>query len=159
MGLIIAVCVLLADRISKWWIMDVIDLPGIQTVRVMSFVNLQWAENRGVSFSLLTAQGDVGRWLLVGLTIGVVTGLGIWLRYVQNSLLAVALGLVMGGAAGNIYDRIIYGYVADFIQFYVGDWSFAIFNLADSCITLGAALLIWDAFFGSKSPEKSGILK
>lgn len=153
MGLIIAIIALGADRISKWWIMDVLDLPNIQMVQILPIFNLQWVENRGVSFGMLSAESDLGRWALVVLLSLITIGLGIWLKSVQTRLLAVAIGLVIGGALGNIYDRIVFGYVADFLQFYVGDWSFAVFNVADSCITVGAALLIWDSFFGPK-PEK-----
>lgn len=153
LGLIIAFSVLMLDRISKWWIMDILELPKIQMVQIMPFFNLQWVENRGVSFGLLSTDGDISRWALVIVTSLIVVGLGIWLKSVQTRLLAVALGLVIGGAVGNIYDRAVFGYVADFLQFYGGDWSFAVFNVADSCITVGAALLIWDSFFGPK-PEK-----
>jgi len=153
LGLIMASCVLILDRISKWWIMDVLELPKIQMVQILPIFNLQWAENRGVSFSLLTADSDLGRWALVALTTLIVIGLGFWLRTVQTRVLAIAIGLVIGGAIGNIYDRAVFGYVADFLQFYVGDWSFAIFNLADSCISIGATLLIWDSFFGPSSKK------
>ncbi len=155
MGLIIALCVLVFDRISKWWIMDVLDLPNIQMVQILPIFNLQWVENRGVSFGMLSADGDLGRWLLVTLTSLIAIGLGVWLKSVQTKVLAIAIGLVIGGALGNIYDRIVFGYVADFLQFFVGDWSFAVFNVADSCITVGAALLIWDSFFGPKPEEGS----
>ncbi|MCK5425238.1 MAG: signal peptidase II [Emcibacter sp.] len=157
LGLVIALSALVVDRISKWWIMDVLELPKIQMVQIMPLFNLQWVENRGVSFGMLSADGDVGRWALVIVTSLIVFGLGIWLKSVQTRLLGIAIGLVIGGAVGNIYDRITFGYVADFLQFYVGDWSFAVFNVADSCITVGAALLIWDSFFGPKpeSPSQS----
>ncbi len=155
LGLIIAFFVLALDRVSKWWIMDILELPKIQMVKILPIFNLQWAENRGVSFSLLTADGDFGRWALVGVTLLIAIGLGIWLKYVQSRLLAIAIGLVVGGAFGNIYDRAVFGYVADFLQFHVGDWYFAIFNVADSCITIGAALLIWDNFFGPKPKEQT----
>ncbi len=155
MGLIIALCALVLDRISKWWIMDVLELPKIQMIKILPIFNLQWVENRGVSFGMFAADGDFGRWVLVVLTALIAIGLGIWLRTVQTRLLAIAIGLVMGGAAGNIYDRSVFGYVADFLQFHVGDWSFAVFNVADSCISVGAALLIWDTFFGSGRENKS----
>ena len=157
LGLVIALSALVVDRISKWWIMDVLELPKIQMVQIMPLFNLQWVENRGVSFGMLSADGDVGRWAFVIVTSLIVFGLGIWLKSVQTRLLGIAIGLVIGGAVGNIYDRITFGYVADFLQFYVGDWSFAVFNVADSCITVGAALLIWDSFFGPKpeSPSQS----
>jgi len=155
LGFIIIFCVLILDRVSKWWIMEILELPKIQMVQILPVFNLQWAENRGISFSMLTADSDIGRWALVALTSAIVIGLGIWLKTVQTRILAIALGLVIGGAIGNIYDRAVFGYVADFLQFYVGDWSFAIFNVADSCITLGAVLLIWDSFFGPSSKEGS----
>ena len=154
-GLLIAVAVLILDRVSKWWIMDILELPKIQMVQILPIFNLQWVENRGISFGMLSSDGDMGRWLLVVITLLLVFGLGIWLKYVQTRLLAVAIGLVIGGGIGNIYDRVNYGYVADFLQFYVGNWSFAVFNVADSCITIGAALLIWDSFFGPQSKELS----
>ena len=155
LGYIIALCALVADRISKWWIMDVLDLPKIQMVKILPIFNLQWAENRGVSFSMFSAGGDFGRWALVVLTALIAIGLGIWLKSVQTRVLAIALGLVIGGAVGNIYDRAVFGFVADFLQFHMGGWSFAIFNVADSCITVGAALLIWDSFFGPKSKKET----
>jgi len=141
---------LMADRVSKWWVMDILELPKIQMVKILPIFNLQWAENRGVSFSMFSADSDFGRWALVVMTVVIVTGLGVWLKSAQSRGLAIALGLVIGGAVGNIYDRAVFGYVADFLQFHVGNWSFAIFNIADSCITLGALLLIWDSFFGPR---------
>lgn len=154
LGFVVVFFALTLDRVSKWWIMDVLELPKIQMVKILPIFNLQWAENRGISFSLLTADSDLGRWALVGLTGAIVIGLGIWLKTVQTRVLAIALGLIIGGAIGNIYDRAVFGYVADFLQFHVGDWSFAVFNLADSCISIGAILLIWDSFFGPSSKEE-----
>lgn len=153
LGIIIALIIVLLDRLGKWWIMDVLELPKIQMVKILPIFNLQWVENRGVSFGMLSSDGDFGRWALVGLTAVIAIGMGVWLRSVQTRLLSVAIGLVIGGAIGNIYDRTVYGYVADFLQFHLGNWSFAVFNVADSCITIGAALLIWDTFFGSGSKE------
>ncbi len=155
LGFVIVIFVLALDRVSKWWIMEILELPKIQMVQILPIFNLQWAENRGISFSMLTADSDLGRWALVGLTSLIVIGLGIWLKTVQTRVLAIALGLVIGGAIGNIYDRAVFGYVADFLQFHAGDWSFAIFNVADSCISIGAILLIWDSFFGPSSKEDS----
>jgi len=155
LGLTVAFCALLLDRVSKWWIMEVVELPKIQMVQILPIFNLQWVENRGVSFGLLSADGDLGRWALVVLTALIAIGLGIWLKTVQTRLLAIAIGLVIGGAIGNIYDRTVFGYVADFLQFHLGDWSFAVFNVADSCITVGALLLIWDTFLGPGSKKEA----
>ena len=154
LGLVIAIGALILDRVSKWWIMDVLELPKIQIVKILPIFNLNWAENRGVSFSMFSADSDLGRWTLVILTSAIVAGLIIWLRYAQTRLLSLAIGLVIGGAIGNIYDRITYGYVADFLHFHIGNWSFAIFNVADCCITVGAALLIWDSFFGPNAKKQ-----
>lgn len=160
LGLTIVALAFVLDRLSKWWIMDILELPKIQMVQILPIFNLQWAENRGVSFSMFTADGDLGRWMLVGVTLLIVIGLSVWLKSAQTRLLVVALALVIGGALGNIYDRALFGYVIDFLQFHVGDWSFAIFNVADSCISVGAALLLWDSFFGpdtkkDRSEEKT----
>lgn len=159
LGLTLIVVAFVLDRVSKWWITDVLDLPAVQMVQILPIFNLQWAENRGVSFSMFTADGDLGRWALVAMTSAIVIGLGIWLRSVQTKLLACAIGLVIGGALGNIFDRALYGYVIDFLQFHVGDWSFAIFNVADSCISAGAALLLWDSFFGPDAKKKPSAKK
>ncbi len=157
LGFIIAVCVFIGDRISKWWIMDILELPKIYTVQILPIFNLTWAENRGVSFGMFAADSDMGRWALVALTSAIVLGLGFWLKSVQTRLLTCAIGLIIGGALGNIYDRAIFGYVADFLHFHVGTWSFAIFNLADCAINMGAILLVWDMFFGPKAKEKAKI--
>jgi len=158
LGLIIALMALSLDWVSKWWVMNVLELKSVQQIPILPFFTLQWAENRGISFSMFTAEGDLGRWILVAITVLIVIGLGFWLKTVQTRLLSVALGLVIGGAIGNIHDRALYGYVVDFFQFHTANWSFAIFNVADSAISIGAALLIWDAFLGSdknQAPEKS----
>lgn len=155
LGLTIALIALSLDWLSKWWVMNILDLKVVQQVQILPFFTLQWAENRGISFSMFTADGELGRWILVAITVLIVIGLGFWLRSVHTRLLAVALGLVIGGAIGNIHDRALYGYVVDFFQFHVGNWSFAIFNVADSAISIGAALLIWDAFWGQDKKQGS----
>jgi signal peptidase II len=122
-------------------------------VEVMPFLNFVLHKNAGVSFSFLDSGGELGRWILVILTCSIVLGMTFWLKKTTSRLLMVGIGLVIGGAVGNIYDRILFGAITDFIQFYVGDWSFAVFNMADSSIFLGAALLMWDAFFGKDEAE------
>lgn len=153
-GLLVAVVIFLIDRVSKWWFIDVFELPNKGIVEVLPFFNVVMVWNRGVSFGLLPADGDLGRWLLVAMTGFIVAGLAWWLRSVPSRLLGFAIGLVIGGATGNIYDRVKFEAVADFFQFFVGNWSFAVFNVADSFITLGAIILVWDAFFGPKPQEE-----
>ena len=153
-GLILAAVVFLVDRLSKWWFMDVFELAKKGVVEILPFFNVVMVWNRGVSFSLFSAETDTGRWFLVAMTVVIVVVLLFWLRSVQARLTMVAIGLVIGGAIGNIYDRVIYGAVADFFQFHLGDWSFAVFNVADCFISLGAVLLVWEAVFGSNTEEK-----
>ncbi|WP_417317026.1 signal peptidase II [Emcibacter sp.] len=153
-GLILAAVVFLLDRLSKWWFMDVYELARKGVVEILPVFNVVMVWNRGVSFSLFSAETDTGRWFLVGMTSVIVAILLFWLRSVHTRLTMVAIGLVIGGAIGNIYDRVIYGAVADFFQFHVGDWSFAVFNVADCFISCGAVVLAWDAFFGSGRADK-----
>ncbi|MEE8370736.1 MAG: signal peptidase II, partial [Sphingomonadales bacterium] len=93
---------------------------------------------------------EVGRIILIGLTGVVSVVIAFWLYRASNRLVAVALGLVLGGAIGNIWDRIQYGAVADFLNFHNSSWSFYVFNVADSAITLGVMLLILDALLSSQ---------
>ncbi|MFC7048529.1 signal peptidase II [Emcibacter nanhaiensis] len=153
-GLIIAAFVFLLDRLSKWWFIDVFELPKKGVVEILPIFNVVMYWNRGVSFSLFSAETETGRWILVGMTCLIVVVLLFWLRSVQARLTMVAIGLVIGGAIGNIYDRVMYGAVADFFQFHLGDWSFAVFNVADCFISLGATVLVWEAFFGSSAEKK-----
>ncbi|WP_138380824.1 signal peptidase II [Luteithermobacter gelatinilyticus] len=146
-GVALALAVFLIDRASKWWFLDIFRLPEKGVVEILPVFNVVMVWNRGVSFGLFSAESDTGRWALVALTSAIVLALLFWLKSVPSRLAMVAIGLVIGGALGNIYDRVVFGAVADFFQFHWGDWSFAIFNVADAFISTGAALLVWDAFF------------
>jgi signal peptidase II len=109
--------------------------------------------NPGVSFGLLAAKGDVGRWLLVGFAAAVVVALGFWARRSTRVLTALAVGLVMGGAIGNnVIDRVRFGAVADFLDFSGLGFKW-VFNVADSAISVGVALLLLEMFLGAKTPE------
>ena len=152
-GLIIAATSFGLDRWSKYWVEFIFNLGDKGVVKVMPFLNFVLHKNTGVSFSFFNSGGETGRWILVALTCVITLGLTIWLKRTNSRLLMVGIGLVIGGAVGNIYDRATVGAVTDFIQFYWGDWSFAIFNLADSSIFLGAALLIWDSIFDKEKNE------
>lgn len=149
-GLAIAVVTLVLDQISKWWILSVFNLPSRGVVEVLPFFNLAMVWNRGVSFGLMAADGDLGRWLLVGLTVAISVGVLVWLRRAADVLTVLGLGLILGGAIGNIIDRIAYGAVADFVQLHAFGYSFYVFNVADAGITIGVALLLWDAILSGK---------
>ena len=136
----LAAFVFLADQLVKYWIMHVVELEQRITVPVLPFLSLTWVENRGVSMGMLTADTEVGRWLLVGLTA--------LIRKEAHWPESLALGLILGGALGNIVDRVRFGYVVDFVHLHWGPWSFYVFNIADAAITAGVIILLFRALIG-----------
>ncbi len=140
----IALAVIVLDQLSKHWILYVYDLPGRLSEQVAGPFHLTMVWNQGVSFGLLRADADLGRWLLVVFSIVVAVVLAVWARRSDRGLLAAALGLVMGGAVGNAIDRARFGAVVDFID--VSRLHFPwVFNIADSGITVGVVLLLLDS--------------
>jgi signal peptidase II len=142
---VVAAVVAVLDQISKAWILGAFDLPDKGSVAVLPFFRLSMVWNRGVSFGLLTAHDSLGRWLLVGFAVAVVGVLAVWASRMERVLGAVAVGLIMGGAVGNnVIDRVRFGAVADFLDFsrLYFPW---VFNVADSGITVGVALLVLDS--------------
>lgn len=154
-GLILAAIVFAADQISKWVVLGPMQFSppgclqggyGCRFIELTPFFDLQMVWNRGVSFGLLRADQDLARWALVALSF-VISGVFVWwLRGAERKLTAVALGLVIGGALGNVIDRIRFGAVADFLDFN-GLWFPWVFNVADAAITVGAILLAFDMIF------------
>ena len=147
----LAVAVIALDQLSKYWILNVFDLPARGQVPILPVFNLTMVWNRGVSFGLLRADVDLARWGLALFSLAVAIALAYWARNLTRSLPAVALGLVIGGALGNLVDRVRFGAVADFLDFsgLMFPW---VFNVADSGITIGVALLLLDSFM---SPKKT----
>lgn len=136
--------VLILDQCSKL-VADSL-LQFNQPVVLLPFLALNKVYNSGAAFSFLSDASGWQRWFFVGLTLLVSLVLVVWLRRLPagQPRLALALSLVLGGALGNLIDRVMYGYVIDFIDLYYGTWHWPVFNLADSAITLGAALLVLD---------------
>jgi signal peptidase II len=116
---------------------------------VPSFFNLTLMYNRGAAFSFLSDAAGWQRWFFVAVSLGASVLLLFWLRRLKPEqwILALALSLVLGGAVGNLIDRLWLGHVIDFIQLYYKDFYWPAFNIADSAITVGAVLLVWDALF------------
>jgi signal peptidase II len=139
----IAVAVIVADQAVKTWVLDVLRLQEGQSIAVLGPLHLTGVWNPGVSFGFLQAQHDLVRWLLVAFSIVVSIFLAIWVRRSDRPLFAVAVGLLMGGAIGNVIDRIRIGAVADFIDV-SRLWFPWIFNVADSAISIGICLLLLD---------------
>lgn len=147
----IAGAIIAADQLSKYWILEVFKLPLKREVEVFGPFHLSMVWNRGVSFGLFRAEVDWIRWALVGFSVAVAVFLAGWARKVERPLLAAAIGLVMGGAIGNVVDRVRFGAVADFLDFKALYFPW-VFNVADSAISIGVLLLLLDSFRNEKRP-------
>lgn len=150
-GFLLAVVVMLLDQISKYWVLEIIHLPERGGIDVWPFFRLTFVGNIGVSMGMLQANSDLSRWLLTAVTAGIALAVALWLRREKNPADATALALVLGGALGNIIDRVRFGYVVDFLHFFWGQYSFWVFNLADAAITVGVMLLLARAVLASPS--------
>lgn len=152
--MVVALAVVIADQLSKWAIIEWV--PLYDKVPINSFINLTHQKNLGAAFSFLADAGGWQRWFFVVLSTGVSAVIVVWIWRIRGegqSLLAAGLALVLGGAVGNLIDRLMYGHVTDFIQVWFGSWAFPSFNIADAGISVGAAFLIIDAlFFSDKKP-------
>jgi signal peptidase II len=152
-GLVLALVIVVLDLASKAWMMAFIQARG-GMVDVLPVFKLVEVWNRGMSFGLFSDAG--AKWVLIALAVAISAGVIWWLRAARDWRQGWALGLVLGGAVGNILDRLRFGAVYDFLYFHLGDWYWPAFNLADSAITIGVILLIWDSLFEQgESPGKS----
>lgn len=148
-GLLVALTVFCIDRASKTWILYGLNLEDVGTISVLPFFSLTMVWNRSISMGLPidALTGQTGLILLTGL---ITLILLVWLYRTAKFFEAAALMLVIGGAAGNVIDRLVHGAVVDFIHLHAFDYSFYVFNLADAAITCGVVLLLLDSFMDSK---------
>lgn len=148
--LLVAVVVIVLDQLSKAAISA--HFVYGESMAVTSFFNLMLAHNTGAAFSFLSDAGGIQRWIFTAIAV-VASVWIVWLlrKHQSEKLFSFALAFILGGAIGNLIDRIAYGYVVDFLDFYWGAYHFAAFNVADSAITCGAVLLILDSFKGKKN--------
>lgn len=144
MGLVIAAIVIVSDQLSKYYILHEF-LGSNAYMPFGDYFNVVRAWNTGVSFSMLNNYGNVGAWLLSALAVVIVVMLYHWLKREDNHLTQAALGMIIGGALGNVIDRVRYGAVFDFLDFHIGETHWPAFNLADSFICIGAAIIIAQA--------------
>ena len=152
--MVVALVVVAADQLTKWAIIEWVAL--YEKVPLNSFINLTHQRNTGAAFSFLADAGGWQRWFFVVLSAAVSCVIVVWLWRIRDqgqAFLAAGLALVLGGAIGNLIDRIMLGYVTDFIQVWFGSWAFPSFNVADAGISVGAVLLIVDALFFSGREE------
>lgn len=146
-----ALAALLLDQFSKWYVMGPLGLPQRDAIDILPIFRLIWVENRGISMSLIVADSLAGRWALVALTGAIALGVAFWLFRERNRFEALALGAILGGAAGNIADRVRLGHVADFLNLHFGAWSpFLVFNVADAAISVGVLLLVLRALLAPR---------
>jgi signal peptidase II len=138
--------IIVLDQVTKWLMVSWLSL--YETVAVMPYFNLTMAHNHGAAFSFLAQAGGWQRWFFIALAIVISIVLLVWLAKLKPyaKLEAISLSLILGGAIGNVIDRIHYGYVIDFLDIYIGTSHWPAFNVADSAICVGAVLLILDSF-------------
>ena len=145
-GLLVAVAVFVLDQLSKWAILTKVMVPP-RTIKVTPFFDLVLGWNTGISFGLFNNSPEAARWVFVAVGLVIVAVLLSWMRRSGRGLLVASIGLIIGGALGNILDRFRHGGVVDFLYFHYREYGFPAFNLADSAITIGVALILIDSLF------------
>lgn len=144
-GITLALLVLILDQASKWVVLNHLMVPP-HTMPITSFFNIVLAWNRGVSFGLLSSNHPYGVWILASIAFGFSGILTRWIWQAETRLIAVGFGMILGGAVGNLTDRLRFGAVTDFLDFYAFGWHFWAFNVADSAITLGVSIIFLEYF-------------
>ena len=158
-GIIIALIVFAIDQFTKWLVTGPLGVSHIGDQMVLlPFFQFTYTENNGISLGLFNATTSVGRWMLVGLTSAIAIGVAFWIGREKNRVDQIALGMVLGGALGNILDRVRHGYVVDFADLHFGDFRpFLVFNVGDSAISIAVAILLLRAFLTRKEDPKETI--
>jgi signal peptidase II len=153
-GFAAAIALFLADQLSKWAVTKPLGIDSLgESQTITSFFDLRFVPNIGISLGLLPADGHLTRWALVLLTGAIAVGVAVWMTREKNPADQVALGFVLGGAIGNILDRIRLGYVVDFCDLHIGEWRpFLVFNVADAAITVGVLVLLVRALLVREKP-------
>ncbi len=152
----LSVMVIALDQLSKWWALHALQPAGVPHAVIPGFLNWTLAFNRGAAFSFLADGAGWQRWFFVALAVVISTVLVVWLARTSRRdwRTAMPLALIIGGAIGNLVDRLHAAQVTDFIQVYFRQWSYPVFNLADSGITVGAVMLIVFGLFAGKSADR-----
>ena len=149
----LALVVIVFDHLTTWWVSSTLDYQEL--IPVLPFFSLVRVHNAGAAFSFLADAGGWQRWFFIAIgIIATVIIVRLLKRHAREPRLAFALALVLGGALGNVIDRVVLGHVVDFLYFHYQGFAWPAFNVADSAITVGAALLIWDSLFGKPAAPK-----
>jgi signal peptidase II len=154
--LAVSAAVIVLDLATKAWVASALSIGDV--VRVAPFFNLILTHNTGAAFSFLAGAGGWQRWFFTAITIAISIAIVVMLRRRQDEIpLAPALALVLGGALGNLWDRLTLGHVVDFVQLHAAGYYWPAFNVADSAITIGVAILIWDSLrTGGQAAARGG---
>jgi len=156
LGCAVALVVFALDQLMKWIVTGPMGLTQIGDEHFfLPIFSFTLQHNEGISLGLLNATNPVGRWLLVALTSAIAIGVAVWIGREKNRVDQGALGMVLGGALGNILDRTLHGYVVDFADLHFGAWRpFLIFNVGDAAISIGVVILLLRAFVSRKDQAK-----
>lgn len=151
-----AIFIFVADQVTKWMIINPIDLYHVRNIELLPIFDLTWVENRGISMGLMQADSEFGRWLLTGATALIAAGVGYWITKEEHRWDRIGLAMILGGALGNIVDRVRFGYVVDFLDLHFGTFRpFFVFNIADAAISVGVVILLIRAFFFASGPKEN----
>jgi signal peptidase II len=150
-----ALAIFIVDQLTKWVVSVPLALQARGQIELLPIFDLTWVENNGISLGLLNATTPTGRWMLVAMTGAIAIGVAWWIMREEKRGDQLALALVLGGALGNIVDRVRHGYVVDFADLHFGAFRpFLVFNVADAAISIGVVILLLRAFLlREKAPE------
>jgi signal peptidase II len=145
LGLAFALASFAIDQAFKWWMLHIFDIEARQPIALLPVFDIVLAWNRGISYGWFSDGAGIAQGLLIALALIISLGLWSWLAKAARPLTAAAIGLILGGAIANAFDRAVYGAVADFFSFHLGSFEWYIFNLADIAIVAGVALLVYES--------------
>ena len=153
-GLIVAALTFALDQGVKYLIMGPVDLPNAREIELLPIFKIIWVNNPGVSMGMLTATTPLQAWGLVALTAAIAAGVAVWMWRERRREDVLGLGMILGGAIGNIVDRVRFGHVIDYANLHFGDFSpFLVFNVADAAITVGVMILFFRALLSRDKPK------
>lgn len=159
LGFLVALVVFALDQFSKWFVTGPLGLNTIGDEHyLLPFFQFTFTKNEGISLGLLNATNPTGRWMLVALTTAIALAVAVWIGREKHRVEQIALGMVLGGALGNIIDRVRHGYVTDFLDLHFGEFRpFLIFNIGDAAISIAVVILLLRAFLTRKEDAKETI--
>lgn len=156
MALLIAAVIFIVDQGVKGWLVYGVKLAEMEKIEVLPFFDLRFTQNYGISLGLLTAESSEARWLLVLMTGAIALGVVVWILRETARADLIGLALVLGGALGNIRDRMKFGYVVDYADLHFGTFRpFLIFNIADAAITIGVLIILARSFLSREKHDRN----